>query len=222
MIIIGIDPSLSSSAISIYKDGELTLFNYTNKKLNYKWFKETNHLINFSYHNYVIGSDFSESEVDKIKIYDDVTDKLVNNILISTHGEEVKIYMEGYSYSSKGKIIDLVAFSTLIRYKLLKIPNSELFIIPPSSLKQFVGSKIYPKDKKGIYRNENGKAAGSFDKKDMMNALLKINLNYPYLKYIEINQKEILKTKNIPKPFDDCHDSILLLYKGCLSNDVII
>ena len=81
MYIVGIDPSLSSSALSIYKDGDLRVYNYNNKKENYKWFKVTNDIIDYSFHHYVIGSNFSESEVEKIKIYDNVTDNLVNTIM---------------------------------------------------------------------------------------------------------------------------------------------
>jgi hypothetical protein len=222
MFIIGIDPSLSSSAISIYKDGELYLFNYTNNKKNNKWVKESNDLIDFSFHEYSFGNDFSDSETEKLMIYDDVTGNLVDNIKSIIGNNTSKIYMEGYSYSSKGKIIDLVAFSTLIRYKLSKIPNAELFIIPPSSLKKYIGEFVYEQDKKGIYRNENGKAAGSFDKKDMMIALLKLNLNYPYINYLNENKDNLLNPKNIPKPFDDVNDSVILTYYGCKCNDIII
>jgi hypothetical protein len=222
MYIVGIDPSLSSSAISIYKDGQLKLFNYNNKKENYIWFKECNHLIDFSFHNYILGKDFSESEVDKIRIYDSVTENLVNNIMLVVGNNSCKIYMEGYSYSSTGKIIDLVAFSTLIRYKLSKLPLVELFIIPPSSLKKYIGEFVYEQDKKGVCRNEDGKAAGSFDKKDMMVALLKLQLNYPYIKYLEKNENRILGPKNIPKPFDDMNDAVILTYIGCKSNNIEI
>ena len=222
MYIVGIDPSLSSTAISIYKDGEYKLFNYNNKKSNYVWFKDTNDLIDYTHHEYVIGKDFSASEVEKIKIYDEVTSNVVDNIKYNIGQEEAKIYMEGYSYSSKGKIIDLVAFSTLIRYKLSKIPNTELFIIPPSSLKKYVGEFVYEKDKKGVYRNDEGKAAGSFDKKDMMIALLNLNIDCPYIDYLNENRYVLLKPKNIPKPFDDVNDSIILTYYGCVSNNIEI
>jgi hypothetical protein len=222
MYIVGIDPSLSSSAISIYKDGELYLFNYTNNKKNNKWVKESNHLIDFSFHNYVFGNDFSDSEIEKLNIYDEVTQNLVDNIKSIVGSSPSKIYMEGYSYSSKGKIIDLVAFSTLIRYKLSKIPNAELTIIPPSSLKKYIGEFVYAQDKKGVFRNEEGKAAGSFDKKDMMIALLKLKLKYPYTNYLNENKDILLNPKNIPKPFDDINDSVILAYYGCISNNLDI
>lgn len=224
MFIIGIDPSLSSSAISIYMNGELYIFNYTNQKENNKWIKESKGLVDFSFHNYIIGNNYSDSEIEKLNIYDNVTDNLVDNIKSIVGNRPSKIYMEGYSYSSKGKIIDLVAFSTLIRYKLNKIPNTEVNIIAPSSLKKYIGEFVYEKDKKGIYRNENGKAAGSFDKKDMMVALLKLKLekDYPYVDYLIENRSNLLTPKNIPKPFDDINDSLILLYYGCVSNNIYI
>lgn len=220
-MIIGIDPSLSSTGLSILKDNKIILFNYNNKKSNYKWFKNTSNIINYIHHTYVFGKNFSESEVSKLKIFDEVTDKIIDTIIkyIDT-GEIIKVYIEGFSYSSKGNIIDLVVFSTLIRYKLLKIFNLELNIIPPSSLKSFIGSEVYEKDKKGIYRNEDGKAAGSFDKKDMMEALLKLNLdlNFEYMEFLKNNKNTLLSTKTIPSPFTDLNDSIILMYYGIRQN----
>jgi hypothetical protein len=222
MIIIGADLSLTSSAISILKNNELLLYNYTNNKNNYKWIKNTDNIINYIFHTFDNDYNYSDSELYKLQIYDDITEKIINDISYNIKDEETKIYIEGYAFSANGKIIDIVTFSTLLRYKLSKIPNIKIYIISPSSLKSFIGSKVYNPDKKGIYRNDTGKASGSFDKKDMMNALLKINLNYPYIKYIEINQDEILKTKTIPKPFDDFNDSIILNYFGCVSNNINI
>lgn len=222
MYIVGIDPSLSSSAISIYKDGEYKIFNYNNKKSNYTWFKATNHLIDYAHHEYVIGNEFSESEVEKLRIYDEVTTNVVDNIKYEIGQEPARIYMEGYSYSSKGKIIDLVAFSTLIRYKLSKLPKTDLFIVPPSSLKKYLGEMVYEKDKKGVYRNDEGKAAGSFDKKDMMMGLLNLDIDSPYMDYLNEHRDDLLKPKNIPKPFDDVNDSLILAYYGLISNNVDI
>jgi len=223
MIIVGIDPSLSSTGLSILKDDKIILFNYNNKKPNYKWFKNTANIVNYMHHTYVFGKDFSESEVAKLKIYDEVTDKIIDTIVkYLDEGEELKVCIEGFSYSSTGNIIDLVVFSTLIRYKLLKVPNSELNIIPPSSLKSFIGSEVYDKDKKGVYRNESGKAAGSFDKKDMMEALLKLDLKFEYIDYLKINKSILFSTKTIPSPFTDINDSLILMYYGVKQNNIII
>ena len=54
----------------------------------------------------------------KFNFQNDRTTNQVNNIILVVGNNPCKIYMEGYSYSSKGKIIDLVAFSTLIHLLL--------------------------------------------------------------------------------------------------------
>lgn len=214
MIIIGIDPSLNSTAITIYKNNNFSLFNYTNKKSNYKWIKEIDSMVNFKFHEFIDNDDFSESETEKIKIYDLITDNIVNDIEQQID-QETKVFIEGYSYSSaQGRLIDLVVFGTLIRYKLFKNPNITLYIIPPATLKKTISKYVYQVDKKGIARNEKGKAGGVFDKKDMMECLMKLDLDNNYLEYIKNNSEILLKPKNIPKPFDDVNDSFLLCYFG--------
>ena len=222
MIIIGADLSLSSSAISILKEGELILLNYTNKKPSYKWIKNSTHLINYTFHKFDNSDEYTESEVDKLKKYGEITENIKNDILNIIEGEEeINIYIEGYAFSANGKLIDIITFSTLLRYKLLKLPNVHLFFIPPSSLKSFIGGEVYEKDKKGVYRNENGKASGSFDKKDMMEALLRLNLDFEYINYISGNKNILFETKDIPKPFDDINDSVILMYYGMKENNII-
>jgi hypothetical protein len=66
MIIIGADLSLTSSAISILKNDELILLNYTSKKPSYKWFKNSSHLINYTYHQFDNSDEYTQSEVDKL------------------------------------------------------------------------------------------------------------------------------------------------------------
>ena len=102
------------------------------------------------------------------------------------------------------------------------LPNTEITILSPSSLKSFIGSEVYTKDKKGVYRNESGKASGSFDKKDIMESLLKLNLNFPYMDYLKLNKDVLLSTKSIPKPFDDTSDAASLMYYGCKQNNIKI
>jgi len=216
MIIIGIDPSLNSTAITIFKNNNFTIFNYTNKKSNYKWIEELNNLklVDFRFHQFDDSDDFSESETEKIKIYDLITDKIVEDIQ-KIIDQETKIFIEGYSYSSaQGRLIDLVVFGTLIRYKLLKNPNVKLHIIPPSTLKKTISEHVYEMDKKGVARNKDGKAGGKFDKKDMLNCLIELDLNNGYLEYVKNNSVILLKPKSIPKPFDDINDSFLLCYFG--------
>lgn len=223
MVIIGMDLSLASSAISIFKNNELNLYNYTNKSKTFKWIKNSENFINYRFHKYNNSDDYSDAEITKIISYDEITDKIINDVKQNIGDEETNVYMEGYAYGGNGKIIDIVTYTTLLRSKLVKIPNIKLHFLPPSSLKSFLGQQVYMgimEGKKMVYRDENGKASGSFDKKDMMNALLKLNFNYDYLNYIKINKEQLLSTKDIPKPFDDFNDSITLLYYGCTENNI--
>lgn len=217
MIIIGIDPSLNSTAISVYKNGMFYVYNYTNKDIKYKWIKEINNYVNFKFHEYNDETEsFSESETEKIKIYDIVTDKIFNDIK-EISDQQTEVFIEGYSYSSaQGRLIDLVTFSTLLRIKLVK-HGINLNVIPPSTLKKTIAEQVYPLDKKGIPRDENDKAGGSFDKKDMMKCLIKLNIKSDFIDYLKTNMDILLKPKNIPKPFDDCVDSLLLCYFGIIS-----
>lgn len=217
MIIIGIDPSLNSTGISIYKNGIFTVYNYTNNSPKYKWIKEVENCVDFKFHEYNDETEsFSESETEKIRVYDIVTDKIFNDIKeIST--EPTEVFIEGYSYSSaQGRLIDLVTFSTLLRIKLVK-HGINLNVIPPSTLKKTIAEQVYPIDKKGIARDENLKAGGSFDKKDMMKCLVKLDVNCDYIDYLKTNKDILLKPKSLAKPFDDCNDSILLCYYGIIT-----
>jgi hypothetical protein len=216
MIIIGIDPSLNSSAITIYKNNKYSYYNYTNNKSNNKWVKESDDIIEFHFHSHKENDDFSKSEVMKLEVYDEITDNIVNNIIEITDGEETKVFIEGYSYSSAaGRLIDLVTFSTLLRYKLLKNMNIVLHVVPPSSLKKSIGEIVYGIGKDKVARNEDGIAAGNFKKKEMMNALLKFDIRGDYyFNYIKYNKDRLLSPKNIPKPFDDINDSLSLVQHG--------
>ena len=227
MIIIGIDPSLSSTSIVIKTEDEAFFYNYTNNKPNYKWIKKTSDIINFKFHNYKQGKDYSDNEIEKLIEYDKITTNIVNDIIdiICNHDDnDVRVYIEGFSYSSNaGRIIDLVTFSTLLRAKLLKTQLVNLNVISPSELKKSVASLVYTKDKKGMYRDDSGKAGGMFDKRDIMVAILKLNnkMGTSYEKFLIDNQDELLKTKNIPKPFDDTTDSLSLVYHGMLVNNIL-
>ena len=222
MIIIGIDPSLNSTAISVYKNGVFSVYNYTNKDPKYKWIKEVEDFVDFKFHEYNDETDsFSESETEKIRIYDIVTDKIFNDIK-EISDQQTEVFIEGYSYSSaQGRLIDLVTFSTLLRIKLVK-HGINLNVIPPSTLKKTVAEQVYPIDKKGIARDENLKAGGSFDKKDMMKCLIKLDVNCNYIDYLKANKDLLLKPKNLAKPFDDINDAMLLSYYGIITNKTLL
>ena len=211
MNIIGIDPSLNSTAVCYLKDDNINLFSFNNIKPNNKWIKEYESYIHFYHHTYKDSKNFTESEILKLNNYDSVSDAILENI----NFDDSDVFMEGYSYSSKnGKIIDLVVFSTLLRYKIINRTSARLNIVPPSTLKSEIGKMVYEPDKKGYYRNSEGIASGNFDKKHMMSALLDTNNDFDYLKKLNENKNDILSMRNIPKPLDDKNDAVLLSLYG--------
>jgi hypothetical protein len=222
MNIIGIDISIDSTGMSIYRGDELLLFNFTILKNNVGWIKKTMPYVDYEFINYTYKDieNYTESELMKLREYDLVTDKIFNKILGNIDkNEETYIAMEGYNYGLKNtnSIVDIVTFSTLLRIKLLNIPKLEKIIfISPKSLKSEVASMVYgftvnKNGKKTINKNLKGVSGGNFDKKDMLVAIMDMKGNDKLSNLLDKYKDELLKLKNIPKPWDDICDSWWIL-----------
>lgn len=213
MKFIGIDISVNSTAMCIY-DGNYNLYNYTTKKSNNKWIKLSNDLINFKFFDFeykkIIG--FSNILIEKIKNYDNYTENIINDIKL--YGDDFIIGIEGYNYGLKttDSIIDISELSSILKFKLLRnFPKSKIKLMPPKTVKIETCKMTYKLlDGQKIVRNNNGVAGGNFDKKDMFISFIDSNINNK-LKDLLIDNKDILKMKDIPKPFDDVIDSIFIM-----------
>jgi hypothetical protein len=218
MNIIGIDPSLVSTAMCI--NGK-HLFNYTKEKyatnksgLN-KWYKTCEDYVEYRWIDYSNIDDFTDSEIDKLKSYERLADlvvKDINNYI--NKNEKVYIGIEGYSYSSSaGPLIDLVTYGTILRGKLLEITDN-IKIYPPSTLKLEAAKLTYPKimeGKKEVWRNNEGVAGGKFNKHDMYKALTENNsLHSDWVEFLREIKGDIFESKTIKKPVEDCNDSYLI------------
>lgn len=226
MIFIGLDVSKISTALIIEKNNIIKLFSYTTKKDNNIWIKNTNDYINYRNieYNYTKEKDYSKSELIKLTEFDNITDLIVNDIFDNIKIlDSIKIGIEGFSYSSKGPIFDLIEFTTILKYKLIKKLNTytSIEIISPLTLKKETCKMIYKprietKGKKVIkqilhYENTKGKEATKFDKWDMFYAFLDSNINnIPLKKWCEDYQEDISKNKEVPKPLDDIIDAIFI------------
>lgn len=221
MTLITIDPSLNSTAMII----DNKIFSFVNEieaftkngKLS-KWFDKLDNLVEFNFIKYKSINDYSADQINKLLMYDDVTNKIIKTILSNINYKSgCKVFIEGYSYSSNaGPLIDLVTFSTLLRKKLYEITNL-IYIWAPTTLKLEAAKLSYsaiPIGKKIIkyeYRNNQGVAGGKFQKSDIMKAIIENKkLNSPYINFLRNNSDEILKNKNIPKPIDDINDAQIL------------
>lgn len=224
MNIIGIDISKSSTGMTI--NGE-KLFNYcveedvTNKSGFDKWYKVAEPHINIRFTKKNKEKDYSEREIQNINCFEHYSDLIIEDILTNIKGDEVKIFIEGYSYSSSaGHIIDLVTLSTLIRSKILKQIKGSVMIISPSTLKLETCKLVYPelkvvKGKKIEWFSADGIKGGSFKKHDMYKAICDLKTeNTDWVNLLREYRAEMMGYKNIPKPFDDVNDSYLLYLLG--------
>lgn len=215
--IIGIDPSLISTAMTI--NGK-HLFNYTkesyasNKSGLNKWYKTCEDQVKYRFIETNNIKNFTESEIDKLKRYQELADLVVKDIINYINpNEKVYIAIEGYSYSSAaGPLIDLVTYGTILRGKLLEITD-DVIIYPPSTLKLESAKLTYAKimeGKKEVWRNNEGVAGGKFTKHDMYKVLTdNVTFDSDWVKLLRDVQDEVFETKTIKKPMEDVNDSYL-------------
>jgi len=217
MNIIGIDPSLTSTAMIINDKIFLytPLYCSTNKKGDLtKWYDMCNPYITYRFTDYILDNNYSKSEIEKLISYDIIAEKIIEDIdsnLDETFDGNI-VGIEGYSYSSSvGPLIDLVTFSTILRKKIYDKVTSNIYIYAPTSLKKLSAELTYPLDKKGTARNFNDISGGKFKKCDMMESI-KDNetFNDRWSNFIKNNYETLKANKNVPKPVDDINDAYLL------------
>lgn len=224
---VGIDPSLISTAVSV--NGKL--LNYCRDKDVYtktgmeKWHKMCDGLVEYRIIEYRKFSSYSEGELTKLKDYDSITDKIVEDIKAHLYPNlETKIGIEGYSYGSGvGDLVDLVTFSTLLRKKLYDRITKDVTVFSPASLKLEACKLTYKPIEviKGVkkpkvtyeHRNGEGLAGGKFTKREMFLAIVENeSLQDEWANHLRVIKSDILENKTVKKPYEDINDSRLLEY----------
>jgi hypothetical protein len=220
MNIVAIDPSLTCTALVvndkkfIYAKEELGISEKTLKIK--KWFELCEPYVTYRWIDYITSVVHSDSEILKLIQYDQVTDRIIEDILANVNkNEDTKVGIEGYSYSSMaGPLIDLVTFSTLLRNKLHQKVSSHIIVFQPATLKLEAAKLTYPpihKGKKVEYRNKQGVSGGKFKKPEMYSALVdNSSLTCPWVTFLRSHEDLILKLNTIPKPIEDVNDAKLL------------
>ena len=225
MNIVGIDPSLISTAIVV--NGKI--INYCRESKVYgktgmtKWFKLAEEHVIYKFIEYREFEDYSEGELTKLKDYDKITDDIIKDILDNIDPlQPTKIGIEGYNFGAQvGDLIDLVTFSTLLRKKLYVHVSKDILVLSPSTLKLESCKLTYPpiiKEIGGkkprqefIYRNKIGISGGKFQKPDMYLAIIENeNLNDDWYKHCLSVKGDLTSISTIPKPYEDCNDAYLL------------
>jgi hypothetical protein len=219
---IGIDPSLISTGVVI--NGKV--FNYcreTDATLSKgglsKWFKLCEDKIELRYIKYRDFENYSEGELIKLKDYDKITDMIITDIEENINKSlPSRVAIEGYNFGAQvGDLIDLVAFSTLLRKKIYDYITKDITVLSPSTLKQesckltYKPIDIGKKKPKLEWRNNFGISGGNFTKREVFLSIVENdNWNDEWTIHCKSIKDEILENKTIKKPYEDVNDSFIL------------
>lgn len=140
-MIIGIDFSINSTAISINEEGKLTLFsfvpNFQSGKAAFRTHDAISKIVTVvSYNKEPNTKNSLEDQRIKIRNANDLSDQIISHI--RPYLEEAEfINIEGFSFGSKGNsFIDLISYNTFLKVKLLQIVGEKIWVIPPKSIKK--------------------------------------------------------------------------------------
>lgn len=229
MDVIAIDPSLVCTAL-VVNDKKFVYtgshISHTEKGKLKRWFEAFDDLVTVRDFDLSVDNSLSYAEQEFAKLNKYV--KIVSCIMADIRREcndvtTAKVAIEGYSFSSAaGPLIDLVTFGTILRYSLLKASVAKIIVVAPQELKTKAASLSYAPIKKGKavkYVNGDGKSAGSFKKRDMLQCLIDMP-NTGTDKWVEKLREykdEVLNLKATPKPLEDVNDA-KLLYEWLIRN----
>ena len=179
---IGIDPSFSSTGISIVKDNTL-LKSYivTHCKPKVKFNKVSDRFTSiFEYVHYCYStlSDFPETDPEILKTQNiiEATKAIISIILLykiqyAPQNYKIEVYMEGVAFSSRRtqSLVELGALNYNIRINLIKLGIPFHIITPTANKKAFTGN-------------------GAADKELMIKTFLMLNPSYhPLVGYIKMD-----------------------------------
>ena len=181
-LIIGVDPSFSSTGISIVKDNTL-LKSYivTHCKPKVKFNKVSDRFTSiFEYVHYCYStlSDFPETDPEILKTQNiiEATKAIISIILLykiqyAPQNYKIEVYMEGVAFSSRRtqSLVELGALNYNIRINLIKLGIPFHIITPSANKKAFTGN-------------------GAADKELMIKTFLMLNPSYhPLVGYIKMD-----------------------------------
>ena len=156
---IGIDPSFSSTGISIVKDNTL-LKSYivTHCKPKVKFNKVSDRFTSiFEYVHYCYStlSDFPETDPEILKTQNiiEATKAIISIILLykiqyAPQNYKIEVYMEGVAFSSRRtqSLVELGALNYNIRINLIKLGIPFHIITPSANKKSFTGNGVADKE----------------------------------------------------------------------------
>lgn len=199
-MIIGIDFSINSTAITIHDGKDFNYFSFVpNYRPTLKGFLTHTKIDDIvEIHSYLKNGNTKDPIVDQsIKLMNaDRLSNIIMEVLSKKIKKDPKFFIEGFSFASKGNsFIDLITFNTFMKAKIVQKWGDCITIISPKSLKK--------------YYTGNGNS-GKFEM--LKSYFLKVNNKLS----IRLNELGLNKDEefNIPKPIDDLIDSISLCEWG--------
>ena len=207
MIKIGIDYSLISPAVCIYKDGEYSFISFFDdygkdwkgsKSKTFQYHQQLSGIIELNpYTREIEKNDFREEQRTKMRAAKMIANKIADRLKEIVGDDDVIIGLEGFSYGSiSSSTLDLALFNSFLRIKLLEDFGEDCLVI------------ISPTEGK---KNLSGK--GNAKKEDMIQAFIENRTKdpdierCPFWKFCKENE---LDYKSI-KPVDDLVDSFGIL-----------
>ena len=171
-VVIGIDPSFSSTGISIVKDGSLLksyIVTHCRPKVKYtKIAEQYNNIFEYVHYEYMVTGD----ELIKTQNVIEATKAIISIILLyKNQGYNIEVYMEGVAFSSRRtqSLVELGALNYNIRINLIKLGIPFHIITPSANKKAFTGN-------------------GAADKELMIKTFLMLNPSYrPLVGYIKMD-----------------------------------
>ena len=171
-VVIGIDPSFSSTGISIVKDGSLLksyIVTHCRPKVKYtKIAEQYNNIFEYVHYEYMVTGD----ELLKTQNVIEATKAIISIILLyKMQNYEIEVYMEGVAFSSRRtqSLVELGALNYNIRINLIKLGIPFHIITPSANKKAFTGN-------------------GAADKELMIKTFLMLNPSYrPLVGYIKMD-----------------------------------
>ena len=207
MIKIGIDYSLISPAICVYKDGEYSFISFFDdygkdwkgsKAKTFQYHQRLSEIMELNpYTRHIDKKDYREEQRTKMRAAKMIANKISERLVKLVGEDEVIIGLEGFSYGSiSSSTLDLALFNSFLRIKLLEDFGEDCLVI------------ISPTEGK---KNLSGK--GNAKKEDMIQAFIENRTQdpdiekCPFWKFCKENE---LDYKNI-KPIDDLVDAWAIL-----------
>ena len=153
MIKIGIDFSLVSPAVCIYKNGEYSFISFfddhgkkweISKSKDFQYHRLLKNVIELNpYTRNINKSDYREEQKTKMQSAKMIANKIANRLKEIVGDEDVVIGIEGFSYGSiSSSTLDLALYNSFLRIKLLEVFGEDcLVIISPTEGKKTLFGK---------------------------------------------------------------------------------